>query len=45
MAAEQPGRPEDIPPPLGTWQRLYVLVLGALAFEIALLWLLAKAFG
>jgi len=49
MAAELPvavpGRNEEIPPPLGTWGRLYAVVLGALALEIGMLWLLARAFG
>jgi hypothetical protein len=42
MAAEPPG--EDVVPPLGTWRGLYALVIGALAVEIALLWLLQRAF-
>jgi len=49
MAAEPPATApppvEDIPPPLGTWRRLYALVLGVLAVEIFLLALLARAFG
>ncbi|HXX30164.1 MAG TPA: hypothetical protein VEJ89_05550 [Myxococcaceae bacterium] len=28
----------------GTWRRLYLLVLGVLAVEIALLWALARAY-
>jgi hypothetical protein len=43
MAAETP--PEDLPPPLGSWLRLYTLVLGALAIEIVGLWVVARAFG
>ena len=49
MAAEPPGvapsTGEDIPPPLGTWARLYTLVLGTLAVEVFLLALLARAFA
>lgn len=42
MPAE-PG--EDArPPPLGSWRRLYLLVLGVLALEIILLWALAEAY-
>ncbi len=45
MAAERPAAAsEDIPPPLGTWPRLYALVLGVLLVEIALLALVARAF-
>jgi hypothetical protein len=35
---------EDVPPPLGTWRRLYALVLGVLAVEVGLLWLLGRTF-
>ena len=36
---------EDEPPPvLGTWTRLYALVLIALAAEIALFWVFTRAF-
>jgi hypothetical protein len=49
MAAEQPSPtsadPEDTRPPLGSWGRLYALLLCALATEIALLWALSRAFG
>ena len=49
MAAEKPATTAvsggDIRPPLGTWRRLYALVLGVLALEIVLLALLARAFG
>jgi hypothetical protein len=31
-------------PPLGGWPRLYAIVVGMLLVEIALLWLLARAF-
>jgi len=39
-----PRGDDDARPPLGTWRRLYALVLSALAAEIALLWLLSRAF-
>jgi|GEM_PF-4404733 len=49
MAADKPATaavPQaDVRPPLGTWGRLYALVLGVLAVEIFLLALLARAFG
>jgi hypothetical protein len=46
MPAETPpAASEDVPPPLGSWSRLYTLVLGALAIEIVGLWVLARAFG
>jgi hypothetical protein len=36
---------EDEPPPLlGTWRRLYLVVLAALAVEIALFWAFTRAF-
>jgi hypothetical protein len=34
----------DAGPPLGRWPRLYAVVLGTLVVEIALLWVLARAF-
>jgi hypothetical protein len=34
----------DAGPPLGSWPRLYAVVLGTLVAEIALLWVLARAF-
>ena len=35
--AKTPGEGEtDVPPPLGTWNRIYALVLGALAVHTAL---------
>ena len=40
-----PGVGEDIRPPLGSWGRLYALLLGTLAVEIVLLWVLARTFG
>lgn len=49
MAAERPSAPaaasEDVRPPLGSWGRLYTLVLSVLAMEIVALWLVARAFG
>jgi hypothetical protein len=49
MAADAPrpplARAEDIRPPLGSWRRLYGLVLGALVLEVGMLWALARAFG
>lgn len=48
MAAEPPpasAHAEEIRPPLGTWGRLYALVLGVLAVEVGALWALARAFG
>ncbi len=40
-AAETP----DEPPPLGTWPRMYALVLGNLAFWIFLFYLFTRAFA
>jgi hypothetical protein len=34
----------DAGPPLGSWPRLYAIVVGMLVVEIALLWLLARTF-
>jgi len=34
----------DAGPPLGSWPRLYAIVVGMLVVEIALLWLLARVF-
>lgn len=34
----------DAPPPLGSWRRLYLLVLIALALELALLAWLTRSF-
>jgi hypothetical protein len=31
-------------PPTGSWRRLYALVVSVLLVEIALLWMLARAF-
>ncbi len=36
---------EEPPPVLGSWRRLYALVLAWLAVLIALLWALTKAFA
>ncbi len=38
--AEPAAGPPEAPPPLGTWGRLYALVIAALAADIALLALL-----
>ncbi|HVP68390.1 MAG TPA: hypothetical protein VMT17_14135 [Anaeromyxobacteraceae bacterium] len=45
MPAE-PGQPgeEHFRPPLGSWGRIYALVLAALSLEVLLLWLLSRAF-
>jgi hypothetical protein len=40
-----PDSAEDGRPPLGSWGRLYALLVGALAVEIGLLWALARSFG
>jgi hypothetical protein len=47
MAAEPPSgeAEQEVRPPLGTWNRLYALVLGVAVLEVALLWLLARAFA
>jgi hypothetical protein len=34
----------DARPPLGSWPRLYAVVVGILVVEIALLWILARVF-
>ncbi len=34
----------DEPPPLGTWPRMYALVLGNLAFWILVFYLFTRAF-
>ena len=36
--------PPDEPPPLGTWPRMYALVLGNLAFWILVFYLFTRAF-
>jgi hypothetical protein len=48
MAAEPPSEvdpAEDVRPPLGTWGRLYAVVIGTLVVEIVLLWALSRAFA
>lgn len=50
MATEQPTMPTLEPspeprPPLGSWTRLYGLVLGLLALDILLLYALMRAFA
>jgi len=42
--ADRRGAPEEPPPILGDWTRLYALVLIALAAEIAVFWALTRAF-
>lgn len=37
--------PEERPPILGTWPRLYAAVILLLAVEIAAFWLLTKAYA
>jgi hypothetical protein len=50
-ARRDPARPgplhpdDEHPPILGTWRRLYALVLLALAAEIALFWAFTRAFS
>lgn len=34
--------PEAPPPILGSWTRLYALVIGALVFQVVLYWLLTR---
>ncbi len=40
-------RPEldDAPPLLGSWRNIYLVVLGTLAFLIALFWALTRAYS
>jgi hypothetical protein len=38
------GSPDEPPPILGRWSRLYALVLIALALEITLFWVFTRAF-
>lgn len=49
MAAESPEAPAaasgERRPPLGSWGRLYTLVLSVLAMEIVALWVVARVFG
>lgn len=46
MAADPPpdGTDEEGRPPLGSWPRLYALVVGALVVDVLALWLLSRAF-
>jgi len=44
MGADGATPEEDPRPPLGSWPRLYSLVIAVLVVEIALLWLLSRAF-
>ncbi len=44
MDADGTRPAEDPRPPLGSWARLYSLVIGVLAVEIVLLWVLSRAF-
>ena len=43
-APEQTADVEDEAPPLGSWQRLYALVLGVLVIETLLFWVFTVAF-
>ena len=36
--------PDTQPPPLGSWPRLYALVLAVLAVDLVLLWLLTERY-
>jgi hypothetical protein len=40
-------RPEldDVPPLLGSWRNIYLLVLGTLALLVALFWALTRAYA
>lgn len=40
-------RPEldDVPPLLGSWRNIYLLVLGSLALLVALFWALTRAYA
>lgn len=37
--------PDDRPPLLGSWSRLYALLLGALALQILAFWLVTRAYA
>lgn len=43
--AFQSGAPEEPPPLLGTWRRVYISVLIAQVAFAAALWALARVFG
>ncbi|MDX2062760.1 MAG: hypothetical protein SFY70_06845 [Bacteroidia bacterium] len=36
--------PNDRPPVLGTWRRVYLVVIGALVLEVLLLWAFTLAY-
>jgi hypothetical protein len=36
---------EEPPPVLGTWNRLYALVIGVLAVQILVYWLITRAYA
>ncbi len=38
------GSPEDPPPLLGSWNALYSLVLGFLAVQVAVYWMITVAY-
>jgi hypothetical protein len=42
---DAPIAPEDPPPVLGSWNRIYALVIGVLAACIGLFWLFARTFS
>lgn len=42
LAHDTPDEPEEPPPLLGSWQRLYALVVFELLFTAALLYALAR---
>jgi len=46
-APDSPERPEldDVPPLLGSWRNIYLLVLGTLALLVALFWALTRAYA
>jgi hypothetical protein len=46
-APASPERPEldDVPPLLGSWRNIYLLVLGSLALLVALFWALTRAYA
>lgn len=46
-ASASPERPEldDVPPLLGSWRNIYLLVLGILALLVALFWALTRAYA
>jgi hypothetical protein len=36
--------PEEAPPILGSWPRLYALVIGVLAAQMVIYWIITKVF-